>query len=239
MNTLMKSFALAGLSACALTAVAAPAAAQVQGKIGTVDLSRAILGSAALENAYRAVKSTYSAQIAQLRTLSDQRQTVLKGIDANGDNEVDDAELKAAEGTQNYTTLETLDGQIAQLTNQIDAGRIFAIEQIYAKYPEALQDVITANQVQMIVTPETILYAPPEADLTAKVIAALDTKVPQVGIVPPANWQPTRRGVALFQEIQQTLVAASVMRQRQQAAQQQQQGGQQAPEGGMPVPSRN
>lgn len=232
MKTLLKSLALTGLSAGALTAMAAPAAAQVQGNIGWVDASRAIIGTTALEGAYKAVETTYSAQLAQLKTLNEQRQAALKGIDKNGDNEVDDAELKAAEGTQNYTTLETLEGQISQLTNQIDAGRIFAIEQIYAQYPAAMQDVITANQIKMIVTPDTILYAPPEADLTAKVSAALNTKVPQVGIVPPANWQPTRRGVALFQQIQETLVTASILRQRQQAAQaQQQQGNQQAPQG--------
>lgn len=235
MKTLIKSLAIAGLAAGAITATTAPVTAQVQGNIGTVNAARAILGTTALGNAYQQVETTYAAQLTQLRTLGEQRQTALKAIDTNGDNEVNDAELKAAEGTANLTTVQTLDGQIAQLTNQIDAGRIFAIEQIYAQYPAALQEVITANQVQMIVAPDTILYAPPEADLTPKVVTSLNAKVPQVGIVPPANWQPTRRGVALFQEIQQTLVTAQVLRQRQQAAQQQQQqaqpGNQQAPQG--------
>lgn len=233
MKTLIKSLAIAGLAAGAVTATTVPVAAQVQGNIGTVNVARAILGTTALGNAYQQVETTYAAQITQLRTLGEQRQTVLKAIDTNSDNEINDAELQAAEGTQNYTTMQSLDSQITQLTNQIDAGRIFAIEQIYAQYPTALQEVVTANQVQMIVTPDTILYAPPEADLTAKVVASLNTKVPQVGIVPPANWQPTRRGVALFQEIQQTLVTAQMLRARQQAAQQQQQpqGNQQAPQG--------
>ena len=233
MKTFIKTFAAAALSASALSVAAVPAAAQVQGNIGTVSAPRAILGTTALENAYKQVETTYSAQITQLRTLSTQRQEALKGIDTNGDNEVNDAELEAARGTASYTTLENLDRQIAQVTNQIDAGRIFAIEQIYAQYGAALQEVITANQVQIVVTPEAILYAPPEADMTSKVITSLNTKVPQVGIVPPAGWQPTRRGVALFQEIQQTLVTAQVLRQRAAAAQQQQpqQPTTQAPQG--------
>jgi Skp family chaperone for outer membrane proteins len=218
MKPIFKSLALAGLSLCALT-VAVPATAQVEGKIGTVNAARVILGTTALENAYNQVEGTYSAQIAQLRTKGDERQTMLKAIDTNGDNEVNDAELKAAEGTANYQKLETLENDIAVLTNQIDAGRIFAIEEIFKQYPAALQEVITSNQVQMVVTPDALVYAPAEADLTAKVTAALNAKVTQVGIVPPANWQPTRRGVSLFQEIQQTLVAAQVLRQRQQAAQ--------------------
>ena len=240
MKTLIKTLAVASVAAGAMTAPTAPLAAQVNGNIGTVSVSRAILGSTALENAYKQVETTYSAQIAQLRTLSDQRQTVLKGIDTNSDNEVDDAELKAAEGTANYTQLESIDNQMTQLSNQIDAGRIFAIEQIYAQYPAALEEVVNANQVKMLVAPDTLLYAPPEADMTAKVTTSLNTKVPQVGIVPPANWQPTRRGLALFQEIQQTLVTAQVLRQRAAAAQQQQQGAQQPAAGNnMPVPTRN
>lgn len=227
MKLISKSLARVGIAACVVI-TAMPAAAQVEGKIGTVNAARAILGTDALENAYTQVESTYSAQIAQLRTKGEERQTALKAIDTNGDNEVNDAELKAAEGTPNYQKLETLENDIAVLTNQIDAGRIFAIEEIYRQYPAALQEVITSNQVQMVVTPDALVYAPAEADLTAKVVTALNAKVSQVGIVPPANWQPTRRGVALFQEIQQTLVAAQVIRQRQQAAQQ---GNTQAPPG--------
>lgn len=233
MNIFTKSLAIAGLSVGALAATATPAVAQVQGNIGTVDVSRAILATTALETAYKQVETTYAAQITQLQTLSQQRQTALKALDTNGDSEVNDAELAAAQGTANFTTLETLETQINQITNQIDAGRIFAVEQIYAQYPAALQEVVNANQVKILVAPESLVYAPPEADITAKVTAALNTKAPSVGIVPPANWQPTRRGLALFQEIQQTLVTASIIRQRQQAAQQQQQqtGNQQAPQG--------
>lgn len=232
MKLFAKSLAMAGLSLAAVTA-AAPAAAQVQGNIGTVDVSRAILQTTALEQAYSQVESTYSAQIATLRTKNQERQTLLQGIDTNGDKEVDDAELAAAEGSPGLASLQTVTGEITTLTNQIDAGRVFAIEQIYQQYPAALQEVITASQVQMIVAPGSILYAPPEADMTQKVVAALNTKVPQVGIVPPANWQPSRRGLQLFQEIQQTLVTAQVLRQRQQAAQQAQQpqGNTQAPQG--------
>lgn len=151
MKTLFKSFTLAGLAASTLTIAAMPISAQVQGNIGTVDVARAILGTTALEAAYQRVESTYSAQIAQLRTLSEQRQAALKLIDTNGDNEVNDAELQAAQGTQNLTNLQTLEGQIQQASNQIDAGRIFAVQEILKQYPAALQEVITANQVQIIV----------------------------------------------------------------------------------------
>lgn len=231
MKTLIKSLAAASLAAGSIAVATAPANAQVQGNVGTVNEARTILGTTAFQNAYKQVESTYAAQITQLRTLSTQRQEALKGIDTNGDSEVNDEELKAAEGTQAFTTLQTLDRQIAQVTNQVDAGQIFAIQEIYKQYPAALQEVITANQVQMLVRPEALLYAPKEADLTSKVVTSLNTKVTQVGIVPPAGWQPTRKGVALFQEIQQTLAIAQVQRQMQQAAQQPQQPAAQTPQG--------
>ena len=233
MKILAKSLAIASLSAATVTATV-PAAAQVQGNIGTVDESRAILATTALQNAYNQVAQTYSAQIETRRTKNQERQTILQGFDTNNDNEVNDAELQAARNTPQFAQLETVEREIATLTNQIDAGRIFAIEQIYAQYPAALQEVITAGQVQMVVTPGSLVYAPPEADLTSKVSASLNTKVPQVGIVPPAGWQPSRKGVQLFQEIQQTLTLAQAIQQRQQAIQQQQQqqqGNTQAPEG--------
>ncbi|MEL6530026.1 MAG: OmpH family outer membrane protein [Pseudomonadota bacterium] len=233
MKLFAKSLAAASLSLCAVVA-AVPATAQVQGKIATLDISRAIISTSALQTAYNQVATTYSAQIETRRTKSQQRQTLLQGFDTNGDNEVNDAELQAAQASPQFAQLQTLEAEITQLTNQIDAGRIFAIEQIFAQYPAALQEVVTQQQVQMVMSPGTVLYAPQEADITALVTTSLNTKVPQVGIVPPAGWQPTRQGVQLFQEIQQTLVAAQVIQQRQQAAQQQQQqpaGSQQAPQG--------
>ncbi len=230
MKLLVKSLAAASLAACAISAV--PATAQVQGRVATLDISRAIIGTSALQTAYNQVSTTYSAQIETRRTKSQERQTLLQGFDTNSDNEVNDAELQAAQSSPQFAQLQTLEQEIAQLTNQIDAGRIFAIEQIFAQYPAALQEVVTQQQIQMVMAPASVLYAPQEADITQQVTTSLNTKVPQVGIVPPAGWQPTRQGVQLFQEIQQTLVAAQVLQQRQQAAQQQQQqGNQQTPQG--------
>ncbi|WP_298465553.1 OmpH family outer membrane protein [uncultured Erythrobacter sp.] len=230
MKLFAKSLAIASLSLCAAAAV--PAAAQVEGRFATLDIGRAVIGTSALQTAYQQVQTTYSAQIETRRTKSQERQTLLQGFDTNGDNEVNDAELQAAQASPQFAQLQTLEAEIQQLSNQIDAGRIFAIEEILKQYPAALQEVVTQQQVQMVMAPNTVLYAPPAADITQQITTSLNAKVPQVGIVPPANWQPSRQGVQLFQEIQQTLVTAQVLQQRQQAAQQQQQqGNAQSPQG--------
>ncbi|MEP0191315.1 MAG: OmpH family outer membrane protein [Erythrobacter sp.] len=220
MKLFAKTFALASLSACAL-ASSTIASAQVQGNIGTVNAARALLQTSALQNAYNSIGTTYAAQIASLRTQSEQRQTLLKSFDTNGDNEVDDAEMAAKQGSTEFSQLETLQRNMKAQSDQIDFGKVYAIQEIYKQYPAALQEVITSNQVQIVVAPDALLYAPNEADLTPKVTASLNTKVSAVGVVPPAGWQPTRASLQLFQEIEQTLALAQAIQARQQQAAQQ------------------
>jgi hypothetical protein len=54
--------------------------------------------------------------------------------------------------------------------------------------------------------------------------AALNARVPAVGVVPPSGWQPSREGVQIYQEIQQRLIQATIAQQQQAAAAAAQQG---------------
>ncbi|MFN3862653.1 MAG: OmpH family outer membrane protein [Erythrobacter sp.] len=217
-------------AAVVLTAVAAlPAQAQVEGRIATVDIARAVLGTTAFQTAYEQVNQTYAQQNELRRTKAQERQTLLATFDTNSDKQVDDKELAAKQKSPDFTKLQTLEQEIQALTNQIDAARIYAVEQVILQYGPALQDVVTKQQIKLVLEPGSLLFAVPEADVTAQITAALNAKVPSVGIVPPQGWQPARESVQLFQEIQQRLVAAQLMQQRQQ--QQQQQGNPQAPAG--------
>ncbi len=217
MTLFTKLLAPAGL---ALTAVAAlPVHAQVEGRIATVDISRTIIGTTAFQTAYEQVNQTYTQQNDLRRTKAQERQTLLQTFDTNGDKQVDDAELAAKQNSPDFTKLQTLEQEIQALNNQIDGARIYAIEQIIMQYGAALQEVTTRQQIKLVVDPGSLLFAAPEADVTQQVTTALNAKVPSVGIVPPAGWQPSREGVQLFQEIQQRLIAAQMA---QQQAQQQQ-----------------
>jgi Skp family chaperone for outer membrane proteins len=226
MTIFSKLLASAGLALCAVAA--APAMAQVDGKIGTVDISRAVLGTTAFQTAYEQVNTTYAQQNELRRTKAQERQTLLQTFDTNGDKQVDDSELAAKQNTPDFTKLQTLEQEIQGLSNQIDAARIYAVEQVIAQYGAALQEVTTAQQVKMVIDPGSLLFAVPEADMTQAITTALNAKVPNVGIVPPQGWQPARESVQLYQEIQQRLVTAQMLQQRQQ---QQQQGNAAAPVG--------
>ncbi|KPF64929.1 OmpH family outer membrane protein [Porphyrobacter sp. AAP60] len=205
----------AGLALTAL--VALPAQAQVEGRMATVDVSRTIIGTTAFQNAYEQINQTYAQQNDLRRAKAQERQTLLGSFDTNGDKQVDDAELAAKQGSADFTKLQTLEQEIQALNNQIDGARIYAIEQIIVQYAAALQDVTTRDQIKVVIDPGSLLYAPPEADITQKVTTALNAKVPSAGVVPPQGWQPSREGVSLYQEIQQRLIAAQMAQQQQQA----------------------
>lgn len=206
MTVLAKLIAPAGLALAALAVV--PAHAQAEGRYAVVDIARTIIGTTALQTAYNQVNTTYSAQNEQRRAKAQERQTLLATFDKNGDKQVDDAELAAKQNSADFTKLQTLEGEIQALNNQIDGARIYAVEQLLVQYGPALQDVVTRQQIKIVLDPGTVLFAVPEADITPQVTTALNAKVPAVGITPPPGWQPSREGVQIYQQIQQTLLAA-------------------------------
>ena len=232
MKTLSKKLAIAGLALSALSA--SPAAAQVAGGIATVDTPGAIIGTNALRTAYESVNTTYQTQLTTTQTKRQELSELLKPFDTNGNQSLDDAELPAVQNSPQFADIQRLETEIANLTTQVNDARIFAIEQIFAQYGAALEEVATQQQVQMVMPLNTVLYAKQDADITAQISAALNTKVPSVGVVPPSDWRRSQQGANLFQEIQQRLIMARLR--QQQAAQAQQGTGQpaantQAPQG--------
>ncbi|QIG53240.1 OmpH family outer membrane protein [Altererythrobacter sp. BO-6] len=221
---------LVGASLAMATIAAAPASAQVQGNIATVNAPAAIINTNAFTTAYQQIGTTYKPQIDTIQARQQESQTLLQQLDTNKDNQLDEAEQQAAQNTPQATRLQAIEQEVGQLTNQIEAARVYAIEQILAQYRPSLEQVVQQRQIQLVLSPEAVIYAPQAANITQQVTTALNAKVPSVQIVPPANWQPTRNAVALYQQIQQTLATAQAIQAQQQAAQAQQQNPQ-APSG--------
>ena len=212
----MKSHLLS-ISALALTAgMAVPAAAQVNG-IGVTDPAIAIATSAALGAAYQQISTTYAAQRTQLEQLQQQRDTLVRQFDTNNDGQMSEAEQQAAQtNTTAVQQLQTLDQTIQQTQAPIQLARVYAIEQIAMQYGTAVQQVVTAGNISVILTPASVVYASDPVDVTDEIVAKLNTLVPTVSTSVPAGWQPQRQSVQLFQEVQQMLLTAA----QQQAAQQ-------------------
>lgn len=211
---------LAAASVTTAALVAAPAAAQVQGNIATVNAPAVVINSNAFGTAYQQIATTYKPQLDAIQARAQEQQTLLQQLDTNKDNQLDENEQKAAQNSAQATRLQAIEQEVGQLTEQVEGARVYAIEQIMAQYRPALEQVTQQLKIQLVLSPEVVIYAPPAANITQQVTAALNTKVPSVQIVPPQTWRPTRNAVAMYQQIQQTLAAAQAIQAQQQAAQQ-------------------
>ncbi len=220
MKTILSTAAALALTTAVAVPAWGPASAQVSG-IGTADPAVVIAASKALNGAFSQINTTYSAQSAQLKQLSQQSQAIIKKFDTNNDGKLDQAELKAAQAENNpdRKQLETLQGQMNKVREPMDRAAAYAVEQIAQQLSPAVQQVVAQDKLQLILPSGGVLYRNPAADVNAKLIAALDQRLPQVSITAPAGWQPNQETVQLLNDVQQARAEiAQAQQQRQQAA---------------------
>ena len=213
MKILKQTIAAASLAVAGIAAT--PLAAQVSGNIAVVNPPATIAGSSALSTAYQQINTTYAAQITQAQQKQQQAQTLLQQLDTNNDGNLDQAEQQAAQSAPQAQQIQTLEREIGQLQNQVDSARVYAIEQILQQYGAALQTVVSADNIQVVLSPDAVAWSNPAANINQKVVNALNTRVPSVQITPPQGWQPSQQAVGVFQQVQQILMVAAA---RQQAA---------------------
>jgi Skp family chaperone for outer membrane proteins len=216
MKLLGKSAAAVLLAGAAIV-YANSASAQVSG-IATADITKAIINAKALGAAYQQIGTQYAAAATQIQAKQKEMVALQKQLDTNKDNNLDQAEMDAAANakTPAYQALVAKEDEINKLQEPAVKAQIFAIEMIDDKYAAAQQQVITAKKISVILAPDAFLWAPPSVDVTTDLTNALNALVPSVATVPPANWQPRRRSVGLYQQINQLIDNVS----RAQAAQQ-------------------
>ena len=217
MNTISKILAGASLAAAAMTAL--PASAQVTGAIGVVGAPGVVASTNAFRTAYQQIGTTYQAQTTQIQQKNQQAQTLLQQLDTNNDGNLDEAEQRAAQNAPQAQQIQTLEAEVAQLTNQVEAARVYAIEQILRQYGAAIQDVQQQSNLQVILDRDAVVTAQPAAFIDEKVVAALNTRAPNVQITPPQGWQPSQQAVNMYQQITQILMVANARRQAEQQGQ--------------------
>lgn len=209
-----------GATMLALSAlVATPAAAQVNG-VAVTDPAVAIAGAQALQTAYTQIGTTFQAQRTQLEQLQQQRATAIRQFDTNGDGQLSQEEQTAAQGnTAVITQVQGLDQQINTIQQPITLARVYVIEQLAQQLSPAVQAVVQAKNIQLILNPAATLYIAEAVDVTDDIVAQLNTLAPTVSTAVPQGWQPQQQSVQLFQQVQEILVTAAA---QQQAVQQQQ-----------------
>jgi Skp family chaperone for outer membrane proteins len=198
--------ATALLLAGAAMAYANTASAQVSG-IATADIARAIINAKALGAAYQQIGTTFSGNAGLIQAKQKEMVALQKQLDTNKDNELNQAEMDAAAAAKSpaFVALGAKEEEINQLQAPAIRAQIYAIEMISAKYAAAQQQVITAKKISVILAPDAFLWAPPTVDITGDLTVAIDALVPSVATTPPANWQPSRSSVGLYQQINQMI----------------------------------
>jgi len=204
----LKTMALA--TAAMSIFAAAPAAAQVGG-VGTANSTVAIAQAKALVPAYQQIETTYKSYLDQIQTKRQEMQGLLAKLDKNGDKNVDQAEMDAAEAAKNPVLgqIEAKEKEISSLQTPIAKARMFVIDQLIDKYPAAQQAVVTSKKLNYILSPEAFVWAPPAIDVTPAITAELDKLVPTVNSTPAADWNPDQQTYSVYQQLQQLFAAAA------------------------------
>jgi Skp family chaperone for outer membrane proteins len=222
MKTLIQTLGFAAIAAAGLASV--PASAQVNG-IATSSPEAVIVRSQARINAYQQISQTYATQLTQINTVRQEINTQQLALDTNNDGQLTEAEVNANPGA--VQQIQQKEQQVQQLSQPLVLAQTYVIEQLINDYSNARDVVIQAKNIQLMITPDALQYAPEGVNVTSDIVAALNQRLPAVAAVPPAGWQPRRDSLQTHQTVQQILVAAA----QQQAAQQAQQGQAPAPAG--------
>jgi Skp family chaperone for outer membrane proteins len=216
MMTFKTSLTLAVASAALI--VALPASAQVAG-IATSAPDQVILNAKAFGAANTQIATTYKAQLdqatAKQTALTTQIRTIL---DTNKDGQISNEEYQAGQ-----VATSPLNGRVKaaeaaaqpaidQLRAPAVKAQAYAIEQVGLKYDAALQAVVKAKNINLVLSPNAIQYAPPAIDVSKDVIAELDRQTPTVSTAAPADWQPSQDTVTLLQQYRQAVYMQEMRR---------------------------
>lgn len=197
-NALLVSVALA-TAPLALAGMAAPAAAQSKLGIAVVNVDAAIGQSAAAQTATQQMQTTYKTNVdnfnsrqAALQAELKQKQDALEAA-AKAAGEKPTAQQQQQLQTQ-YEELQRraqeAQAELQQIQQPLQLARAYVIEQIAAKLEDALKNVMTKNNVDLLLKEGAAEAYQPSVNLTNALVTELNTLVPTVGIVPPQGWRP-------------------------------------------------
>lgn len=213
--------ALLAASAIAPIFVVAPANAQVAG-IAVAEPESVILGAKALDAANQQISTTYKTQLDQARArqqaLQTEIETIGAPIDTNKDKRLSEQEVAAAQAAKSPVLARLQAAQtaganeVARLNAPASRAQAYAIEQISQKYGQAVNAVVAARKISLLLSANAVQFAQPAVDVTAAITTELDRLMPTAPITPPANWQPAQQTLQLQQQFQRLVYLQAMQR---------------------------
>jgi Skp family chaperone for outer membrane proteins len=194
MKILLKAAMLAAVSSFSMTAIAPPAMAQSKLGVATANLRAAIVGSNAYSVAVDQMKVTYKAQI----DARDARQKVLQAelVTLATAYEVEAKKPGATEKTVEpsgkafQAKQASAQAELGQLSQQLDLALAYVDDQIGLKVDDAVKSAMEKKKVDLLVNPDAVIARAGGVDISRAIADELNVLVPNVQIVPPANYQP-------------------------------------------------
>lgn len=219
MQKISKTLLSSALGMAGVLSLSVPATAQVNG-IATANPARAIAVSQARQTAYQQIATTYATQVTALNTARQQSNTLKQQLDTNKDGQLSNEEVAAAQAANNpiLGQIQTADQQVEAAQEPIARAQLFALEEILKQYEAAQQQVVSDKKINIIMSPDMLLYAPDSIDVTSAIVTALNTRIPAVSTTAPTDWEPSRQTLALHQQVQELLIYNALL-QQQRAAQ--------------------
>jgi Skp family chaperone for outer membrane proteins len=196
----MKHFTKSVLAAgIALAAVASPLAiaptfAQTAPSIGVVNVPAVVANSTAFRTAETQRPTTYQAQITQANQRRDQIAAQLQPM-------VTKLQTDSQAPNPNQQALQTLAQQVQQIEaagqqelqtilQPVALSRAYVEEQIYDKLTAAIEAAAKKKNVNLVISPDVILYADASYNLNQDVLTELNTALPSAQLTPPQGWLP-------------------------------------------------
>lgn len=219
-----------GLS-CAVAAAALPslAHAQVAG-IATANPVTVITNAKALQDGFKQIETTHASSLQLIDTRNNEVVALEKQLatqfDANKDNQLspDEQQKMQASNSPLIGQINAKQEEIARLVQPIRAAQIFVVDNVDKSYPQALRDVVTQKKVNVVLAPDSVLWAPDAISITQAVTQRLDQILPATSTTPPAEYSVSRRTLSLYESVAQVIQARAIRAyQQQQAAAAQQQ----------------
>ncbi|MES2753625.1 MAG: OmpH family outer membrane protein [Pseudomonadota bacterium] len=224
--TKFKTLLLTAAAGVPAALLATGALAQSAG-VAVIDPGSAMLSAKAIGPAWKTINDQNTAVFTRAQQREQALQATIaplqKRLDTNNDGRLDEAEAAAAqtakrpEVQQIVTAQQAAQTELATILQPSRVAQAWVIDQVRQKYRPALNTVATAKRLGVVMTTDTATFVLPANDITDDVTKAIDAALPTATTAPPANWQPDRETLQLYQQFTQYIAVA-----QQRAAQQQQ-----------------
>jgi len=197
--TKFKTMLLAAALAAPGAFVAGGATAQVSG-IAVANPEQAVAASKAWTAARGQIQTTYKTQLDQANTRRNAIQAELQPLVTAAQTAARAPGATEASLRPQLSAIQAKEqagnAELQRLTAPAQRARAYAAEQVQRQLATAVQNVVRAKNVSLLVSPQATLFTQPTADITPAITAELDRLVPSVTTTPPANWQPGQGGGA-------------------------------------------